>query len=287
MNLRNKKKNGFWRQLRFKYKLSFLNESTLEEVFSFRLSRLGALASVAGMIVLIVGLVVFLVAGTPVRTFLPGYLDMELRSVLVTNNMRLDSIVRENERRNQYLEQVRLVLTGETPVDSVIPLDSIVTAPVDSLLGKSERERAFVARFEQEEKYNLTILSRKEGPQTPSFYPPVRGVVTEHHAPDQGRYGVLITCADQAPVSTPLEGTVIYTGYTLEEGYVVHVQHPGGYVSVYKGLAGVSKPVSRVLSEGTVIGNMPGNRSKKTENYLCYQLWYEGTPLDPEEYINF
>ncbi|MDR2389791.1 MAG: M23 family peptidase, partial [Tannerellaceae bacterium] len=33
----------FWHQLRFKYKLSFINEGTLEEVWSFRMSQLSAI----------------------------------------------------------------------------------------------------------------------------------------------------------------------------------------------------------------------------------------------------
>ena len=31
----NAKKKSFWKRIRFKYKLSFINESTLDEVFSF------------------------------------------------------------------------------------------------------------------------------------------------------------------------------------------------------------------------------------------------------------
>ena len=72
-------KKSFWHRIRFKYKLSFFNEGTLEEVWSFRLSQLSAFAMLALFAFLLIAFTAFIIIKTPIRNYLPGYLDVEVR----------------------------------------------------------------------------------------------------------------------------------------------------------------------------------------------------------------
>ncbi len=93
MIYKKKEIKNFWKKVRFKYKLTLLNENTFEEVFSFKMSQLSAFIITVFISLLFISLVVIVIVGTPLKTYLPGHLDSDARMVLVSMQMRLDSIV--------------------------------------------------------------------------------------------------------------------------------------------------------------------------------------------------
>lgn len=282
---RNKKNNNFWQKIRFKYKLILLNENTLEDIFSLRISQLTAFLSVFLLIVVGMFLVVLLILATPLRNYLPGYLNTELRTELVGTRMRLDSLTEQNLRRSIYLENIRSILRGEVENDSIVPMDSLIIIPADSLPLRSIREQQYVNRFEEDEKYNLTILSSTSPAEGVIFYPPVKGVVAERFDVSRDILGVELLCAKNAAVATPLEGTVIFVGYTLHDGYVMQIQHNDGYISIFKNLSTPMRQENSKVEAGTLIGLMAKDSEKQPR--LHYELWCKGIALDPMAYINF
>lgn len=287
MTLRSKKKANFWQRIRLKYRLSFLNENTLEEVFSFRLSQLSALLVTFGLMILFICIVIFTIVNTPLRNYLPGYLDVELKSQLVSSGMRLDSLTEQNERRELYIQNIRNILKGEIRYEEVVPLDSIVRFPTDSLLEKSDREKLFVAKFEEEEKYNLTILPSSLPSEGMLLYPPLRGVVTDRFDPDSGKFGIDIECARNALVAAPSDGVVIFSAYTLDAEHVLQIQHSNGLVSIYKYIGQPMKEIGEEIAGGSVIGMVANRTAESDKPHLYYELWHKSSPLNPEDYINF
>ena len=67
-----KEKVKRWERLRYKYKLSVVNETSYEEVLKFRLSRLHVLMVLSVLAVLLVSLTILLIAFTDLREFIPG-----------------------------------------------------------------------------------------------------------------------------------------------------------------------------------------------------------------------
>ncbi|MEG1617451.1 MAG: M23 family metallopeptidase [Bacteroidales bacterium] len=295
MNSRNKKKNNLSGRLFEKYRLTLYKENEPEKTTSACFTRLNALLLTLSGAILFIVLILFILLTTPLGEYLPGYMDRELRSEMVRHALRVDSIAQDNLRRERYLENVLGVLRGDFSEDSIPPLDSISTLPeasamiafADSVPGKSERERQFVARFEQEEKYSLTILKDPVPAKGTLFYAPVRGVVTETFDPQNGRFGVEVKCARNSSVSTPLEGTVIFVSQTIESGYVMHIQHPNDFISVFRNIGTPTREISRSIPGGAVIGTQSRSVATKEQPHIYYELWYKGTPLNPEEYINF
>lgn len=289
MTPRNKKKNNFWHKIRFKYKLILLNESTLEDLFSIRISQLTVFLAGLLLAVTFLFFIIFLIVGTPLRNYLPGYLDTELRTELVESRMRLDSLTEQNQRRTIYLENIKRILKGEIQADSITKMDSLVIIPPDSLPVKSIREQQFINRFEEEEKYNLTILSPNSPGDGLIFYPPVKGVILNKFDAGIGNIGIDLLCAKNATVASPLEGTVIFVEYTLSDGYIMTIQHEDNYVSVFKNLRTPMRKVGQRIEAGNMIGVMGRDRETEKENQLSlhYQLWHNGYALDPQKYISF
>lgn len=285
------KKNtkSFWHRISFKYKLTFINESTLEEVWSFRLSRLSVFISVAVFAFFLVAFTAFIIIKTPIRNYLPGYLDVEVRKAVIENALRADSLERMMQVQALYLSNVNGILSGTVDVDSIREIDSLATVDINYEIPRTEEEIQFVTQYEEEEKYNLTVLTDPTKAPTSGafFYKPVNGVVTARYETDIRHYGVDLASAPKESVLATLEGVVIYTGFDPNHGNVIQLQHKNGFVSVYKHNELLLKEVGESVRAGEAIA-LVGNTGKlSTGPHLHFELWYRGSPVNPEDYIAF
>jgi len=280
------KKAAFWKKMRFKYKLSFLNENTLEEVFALRLSRLSGLLTLLVFAVFIITLTAIVIIKTPIRNYLPGYLDSEIRQEIIVNALRTDSLQQKLLVQSKYLTNVNSILRGDMQVDQVHKIDSVNGANIN--LEKSKRTAEFVRNYEDEEKYNLNAMQTSQPrPDDAFFYKPVKGVVSSAFNLQEKHYGIDIAAKPKESVLATMKGTVIYAGFDPNFGYVIQIQHPNGYVSIYKHNALLLKKEGDSVDNGEVIALVGNTGSLSTGEHLHFELWYRGRPVDPSQYINF
>ena len=287
--MRQRKTKSFWHRIRFKYKLSFINEGTLEEVWSFRLSKLSAFVTLALFACFLIAVTALIIITTPIRNYLPGYLDVEVRKEIVENALRADSLERMVAIHELYLSNVAGILSGTLPLDSIRQIDSLATNDENYEIPRSPSEEAFVKEFAEEEKYNLTVLSDPEKVPTDGvfFYKPVNGTVSAHYEAAIRHYGVDLVAKERESVLATLDGTVVYAGFDSNQGNVIQLQHKNGFISVYKHNALLLKEVGDIVQAGEAIA-LVGNTGKlSTGPHLHFELWYKGNPVNPEEYIAF
>ena len=284
----NTNKLSFWKRIRFKYKLSFINENTLEEVWSFRLSPLSVFISLGVFAFSLVAFTAFIIIMTPIRNYLPGYLDVEVRKEIVQNALRADSLERMIEIQNLYLKNVTGIISGTIELDSIREIDSLARVDADFEIPRSPEEEEYVKNFEQEEKYNLTVLNTNPLPMDGLFfYKPVNGVISSHYQADIHHFGVDIAAASKESVLATLDGTVMYAGYDPNQGNVIQLQHKNGFVSVYKHNELLLKEPGEQVVAGEAIA-LVGNTGKlSTGPHLHFELWYNGKPVNPEDFIVF
>lgn len=285
---RNTNKLSFWKRIRFKYKLSFINENTLEEVWSFRLSQLSVFISLGVFAFSLVAFTAFIIIMTPIRNYLPGYLDVEVRKEIVQNALRADSLERMIEIQNLYLKNVTGIISGTIELDSIREIDSLARIDADFEIPRSPEEEEFVKNFEQEEKYNLAVLNTNPLPVDGLFfYKPVNGMISSHYQADIHHFGVDIAAAPKESVLATLDGTVMYAGYDPNQGNVIQLQHKNGFVSVYKHNELLLKEPGEQVVAGEAIA-LVGNTGKlSTGPHLHFELWYNGKPVNPEDFIVF
>ena len=287
--MRQRKTKSFWHRIRFKYKLSFINEGTLEEVWSFRLSKLSAFVTLALFACVLIAVTALIIITTPIRNYLPGYLDVEVRKEIVENALRADSLERMVAIHELYLSNVAGILSGTLPLDSIRQIDSLATNDENYEIPRSPSEEAFVKEFAEEEKYNLTVLADPEKVPTDGvfFYKPVNGTVSAHYEAAIRHYGVDLVAKERESVLATLDGTVVYAGFDSNQGNVIQLQHKNGFISVYKHNALLLKEVGDIVQAGEAIA-LVGNTGKlSTGPHLHFELWYKGNPVNPEEYIAF
>ena len=277
-----KKHKTFWAKWRFKYRLSVLNENTLEEAWHARLSRLSVIALMGLLFLLTFGLFTLLIYYTPLKRYLPGFEDAGVRELVTMEAMRVDSLQIVLNQQEEYIDVLRSVMSGDLQTDTLITLDSLAIIQRERLaLEKTEQEKAFCAEVEQEEQFNLSQVSVASDAPQYVFYRPVGGMLMESFQPTIGQYGVSIMTSANEVVTATLAGRVVVAEFSMESKWVVILQHEDNYMSVYRGLNRLQVKQGDVVRSGEVLGRM--GDEDNIDRHLEFELWKKGVPVNPED----
>ncbi len=285
---KNEKKKSNWRD---KYRFSVSNDTTFEEVWRIRLTQYNAFLLITFLVLFLVGGTVSLIAFTNLREFIPGYPDVTMRRNILLSAIRLDSLERELAMRDKYFSNLTAIIAGKQPVD-VYSLRDTSRKYKTITFKTSPEDSALRAQVEKDDRYNLAINSGLQesvtNPASLHFFPPVKGIVSGRYDPRTRHFGTDIVTKPNSPVSAALDGTVIFTGWTMETGFVIEIQHSNNIVSVYKHNANLLKETGDLVRTGEAIGIVGNSGELYTSGpHLHFEIWYKGSPLDPEKHIIF
>ncbi len=294
----NNKWKAFLEKLKSKYKLAIFNEQTYEEVIVLRLSRLNVFTIIGASAILLIVLVTLLIAFTGLREYIPGYPDANQRLMIVRNAQRVDSLLVEIDRRNKFIDNMQNIIGGGVPEDTSENAGDDAQDPaaggsgnaVDVDFRRSEEDSLFRALVEKEEKYNLSQRSESPpgtGLENTFFFTPIKGMVVNRFGDPRGHFGVDIVAGPGARVSAVMDGVVVFSGWTVETGYVIQLQHANNLLSTYKHNERLLKSVGEHVKAGEAIAHVGNSGELTTGPHLHFELWYNGVPLDPQEYIAF
>lgn len=272
-------------KVRPRYRLQLINDSRMSMIWSFSgsRSRLLLAAIVLFFVVTIAGAA--LIGVTPLRTLLPGYLKRSQRYEMFEMSTRLDSLSRLAAVNNMYLDNMVAIINDEVDLDSIQRAynDSInrLQLPVDSLLTTSSAEREFVRRYEQRERFNVSVLSPVAA-EGMVFYPPVTSTAAQS-SESSGR--ITYQLPPSSPVSAIYRGTVIDSYYVPGQGYSMVIQHPHDFISRYTGIATPMAERGAKVNTGSRIGLSSSLRDNDRPP-VTFEMWYNGSQLNPSGYIN-
>ncbi len=282
-----KKRTSYWHNFKFKYKLTIINESTLEEVVGIHVSKLNGLSMLMFVLLFFIVISALIVSFTPLRNYLPGYMNSDVRRQIVDNALRLDSMQEVLDCQNLYITNIQDIFRGTVRLDSVHSLDSINALRSQNLMEPTDREQDFRRVYEETEKYNLTNIKEVPDADSPILYRPARGTISVAFTPRNKHFGVDIMADPNESVVAVMDGTVVMSDYTAGTGYVIGIQHNRNLVSVYKQCGTLLKQVGEKVKAGEVIA-LVGNTDGDTAGpHLHFELWRKGEALNPEKYIVF
>lgn len=285
--VRKKRSKAFWKNIKFKYKLTIVNENTLEEVVGLRVSKLNGLSVLLSVLTVLFLIAACIIAFTPLRNYLPGYMNSEVRSQIVANALRVDSLQTMLHQQNLYIMNIQDIFSGQVPIDSVQTLDSLTAARKDILMERTKREEEFRRQYEENEKYNLTTIASRPDVTGLVMFRPTRGMISSHFDMDRKHFGTDIAANPNESVLATMDGTVILSTYTAETGYLIGVQHNQDFVSVYKHCGSLLKKEGDVVKGGEAIALVGNSGTLSTGPHLHFELWYKGHSVNPEKYIVF
>lgn len=277
-----------------RFKLVVLHEDTFEEKASFTGKLWYWMTAFVSIGAIVIILTIVLIRVTSLREYVIGTaLSPAQRVELNKTYERLDSLEQLAHANELYLDNLQRVLRGEVgeTMDEVANQPSTTESPTPSteVTGPSEDELALRELVESGAPYDIAEnqQNRTSGIASYTFYRPVNGVVSSTFSLQEEHYAIDVAVKMNEPVRSTLSGHVIFASYTPETGYVVIIQHNNNLLSIYKHCSSILKKVGNFVRAGEVIAFAGNTGELSTGPHLHFELWHNGTPVDPTTYISF
>ncbi len=287
-----KPKKTLSERLSTKYQLVIRNEENLAEKTTIGFTYAKVLVLSISVFLLLFVLSLFLSKTLLAKWFDPKHAQMEANKRLYELALQVDSLAVEVDRKDKFIQNFQRILSGDTStgfVDPAIELKGEVKpASAVGNLKLAPSDSQFRKDFEQTELSLITLTNSKNRElQETFFFSPITGLVSDKYDLKKGHYGLDIVAKANEPVKCIADGTVIMASWTQDSGYVIGIQHRGNIISLYKHNAELLKKVGSFVNAGEII-SIVGNSGEMTDGpHLHFELWYNGNPLNPEEFVTF
>ena len=287
--MKNKKENkGFFKKLFNDYKVVVSSEDTFEEKLAFKASKINAFLLMLVYSAILISFTIGIVFFTELREMVPGYSSSDLLNRAVYLTQKTDSLERQIELNNKFYKSIEDVLSGK--IDEFIPRENI---SVDSTISESSAltilpssEDSILRKYvENEDKFNLTknelVIENK------MFFSPIKGDITQTFNFEENHFAIDIAADIGTPVKSILDGKILFSEWSVDTGHVIIVDHGDNIVSVYKHNSKSLKEQNDFVQAGEVIAYSGNQGSLSSGPHLHFELWKNGTPIDPEPLLNF
>ena len=286
-----KKERPLLKKITSKLRLVVMNDSTFEEKVSFVLTPLNVLVWTAATLLCLIFLVTFLIAFTPLREYIPGYADVGMRRNIKALAYKLDSLDQEIQNKELSITNFTEILLDKKKNPKLSPTIKDSTKQYNNLkLSASSNDSLLRAEIESQSKYSLTYgeaSSTKNGIRNFLFFVPLKGVVTDSYKTSASHFGVDVTASENEAIKATLDGTVVFAAWTSETGYVIQIQHENNLLSTYKHNSVLLKRVGDKVGAGEAIAIIGNSGELSPGPHLHFELWFNGLPVDPQEYMSF
>ena len=267
-----------------KYRLVIFEEVSLKERVNFTLSK-GNIFTYGGTIIILIGfLVSLLFIFTPLKYFLPPVDNYKLESKIIRNTVIVDSLKKEIAFRDNYFTQIQNILNG-VDISQYAYSD---TSMMNSLLTEHQKDSILEELIKRDQE-NLQDIRQNDivNIDNENFYKPLSGVVSNEFNPANGHYGIDIVAPENDPVVATLSGTVVLATWSLNTGYVIQIQHDNNIISVYKHNGELLKKEGDRVNAGEPIALVGNTGDHTTGPHLHFEIWQNGSPVNPTNFISF
>ena len=234
------------------------------------------------------------IANTSVKKYIPGYPDIDDKRQLYSLNILADSLIRDIEKKNRYIASFKNIFE-DNPTEINYDEVEITNLHYDTIQNrKSLSDSTLRAEFENQSMHNLYFTesgqftnANESSIRSFNFFTPLQGVITSPFNLMESHFGIDIVTSHNEAVKATLDGTVVFSGWTLETGYIISIQHERNFVSVYKHNSVLLKREGDHVLAGEPIAISGQSGELTTGPHLHFELWENGNPVNPEEYILF
>ncbi len=270
-----------------------MNESTFDERWSIRLSRMNVLIVYVLLSLFSVVFTIFIIWITPLKEYIPGYASVEKVKQVYYNKLKADSLEKKLEQQQLYIENFnKRILLGEDLMDDDTLIgktkDDIDYSSIPDI--KSKDDSILRNEWENRKNYEITYSpssNRGSGISKFVFYTPLHGPIINGYDIKNHHFGIDILGRKDETIQSTLEGMVIFAGWTYKYGYIISIQHVDNLISVYKHNSALLKEEGDRVEAGESIAII-GNTGKLTTGpHLHFELWYHQKPINPANFINF
>lgn len=270
------------------FSISVRDNDSHKYLWSIRFTKTSFFVTAVSILVMLCAIIYCIIAYTPVRTFIPGYPDAQSKRAAIQNAIKVDSLESVIYRWEIYSENLKRVVEGKEPIkiDSLIKASRKENAQVADAALLQRQDSLLREQVKEEEQFEISQRSKRNLPiEGLHFFTPLKGVVSQGY--DAVHPFIDITAAQGSVVKATLDGTVIFTGWSEDDGHTIQIQHSDDIVSIYKHNEKLLKKVGDKVKAGTAIALVGNTGETSTGTHLHFELWHKGETVDPTAYIKF
>lgn len=290
-----KKLSSNWKT---RYRLSIKTEENHEEKYSFiltpqRIFVIGGTAAVA-----LIALTAIIISVTPLKYYIPGYTTLEEHKLYLKVTAQMDSLSTLVQQNQQYLDNFYNVINDNITEDENSMAAGKSKAASHELTERKEEEMEAMREVDMQAEDLLAnhLKSEEENSKLPvshradisniTLYTPTTGILIQEFDASSNHYGIDIQNKKNTIITSVAEGIVIYTGFDPMNGNTIVIQHPGNIISIYKHNEVLLKSVGAKVNMGEAIAKMGSSGQNRMQSaHLHFELWYNGFPINPLDYI--
>lgn len=289
-------RNVSLKKLNRRYDFLMSHDDSGRPILNFKLNLLNLILVIIGMALLLIIITTFIIAFTPLREYIPGYTDTNLNREVYLLNLRADSINRELEKKDIYFENLKKIVegydfVGDSALASLNIYEPLSKEVVDTItLKKSKQDSILRVEYEAQNHYNLFgpdyLPPTKPSSLVKNFFVPINGAIIKAFNADEGHFGVDIISDGDQIINATYDGTVVFSSWSINNGYCIGIQHADSYFSVYKHNATLLKKEGDYVKAGEAIAILGRSGDKQETEHLHFELWRNGVALNPADYMN-
>ena len=287
--MKNKKEDkGFLKSLINDYKIVISSEDTFEEKLSFKANKINAFIIMLVYSTILISFTISIVFFTQLRELVPGYSSSDLLNRAIYLTEKTDSLEQQIALNNKFYQSIEDVLSGKT--EDFIPKE-ILEADTNynnfdiKTINPNIQDSILRSYVDNEDKFNLTknelVIENK------MFFTPIMGEITQGFNSKDNHYALDISADIGTPVKSILEGKIIFSEWSVDTGYVIIIDHGQDIISVYKHNSKALKKQNDFVQAGEVIAYSGNQGNLSTGPHLHFELWKNGTPINPQPLLNF
>lgn len=280
-----------------KFRLVVLDNESFEEKRAFVLSWAVIIIYFLFSFLFLSTIIFVVISLTSLKKVIPGYPDTVEQELLKTkyieNLLKLNSIEEKVAINSLYYSNLEKILNGEIILDSLHEKnDTTLELDTNNLdFNKSINDSLLRLKIKEREKYDISIVDQSQNIndniRSVLFFSPLKGEITSPFNYKNGHIGIDVIASKNEAVKAALEGTVVFSDWSPENGHVIQIQHEKNIISIYKHNSFLLKKTGDRVSAGDPIAIVGNSGSLSTGPHLHFELWYNGVPLDPEKFIIF
>ena len=288
---------SFREKLHNTYRLVVMNEETFQEVRSLKLSLMNVYLVLSSVVVVVAIIVFLLISYTPLKKYLPGGNDIVEREEISQLYEQINQLELSLTAQKIYTDTFRSMLLGqyESVLEAEQDIDSAQLKNIENLEEVTLSAEEIQLRREMELQEIGQVV--RQGIPTPGsqsipleqlfFVPPLQGEVIGAFESEKSHHGVDIIAPSGKAIKSIMDGHVILSDFTYDTGFTIGIQHENGIVSFYKHNAELLKDVGSFVKAGEAIAIIGNTGHQTTGPHLHFELWNNGIPVNPVEYIRF
>ncbi len=287
----------WWNRMRNTFRLVIMNDETFEEVGSYRLTLLNVYVWLSILIVAVALFVGALFFFTPIKRYLPGFDQVDQGAILLEMRRELASLEAKLEANELYAERFKKLLVGdiEPPQPQEFPEDQFLNSDSLLLVERIEEDEILRKEIELDRKElerellnrSVNISPRNLPIEQIYLMPPVSGTISAGFMLNRNHFGVDVLSPKNTPIKSAMDGYVFFSDWTLETGHTIGIQHSNNILTFYKHNSSLLKKVGTFVKAGEAIAIIGNSGTLSSGPHLHFELWHNGKPLDPTDYISF